>query len=652
VKTAIWNTILLVSAVMLLGGCSTSESTVIAATGTPPQLFTLEPTPERTALKKTASGYLATLLAEPANAEVTLVKVNPALINPQTPDLAVSLPDGKTAQFHLRDFASITTGIDGWVGYKPSGWKQAHSAPASEIDNDPLYYLSLAREGEKIVGNIIVAGQRYRLEYIGPGQHALIKVDESKLPPGGEPLPDPQGIAGDNTQGKVPQSTHSTIRVMFVTTNQKKAKTPDYRLVLAQALNDANQYMKNSDVQITYELAGFFTGEYDETGRSYKQQLEDMRLAEGFAPQLLREREALRADMVSMFSSATQYCGLAWVTAGSAMAHSVISCSWALAHELGHNLGASHDWDEGDAERRPPYMFGYRYSGPPGFSTQMSYGCSGCPGIPYHSNPRLTYQNIPMGTAEHHDAARRFNERRETVEDFYPPADWTTLRVQYFDDLNFRGGHCYSDLVPGIEAASCSRARSIKVVGFTPGMRLCFKADHNSKVCYLGVFAGNFEVGDLKATAPLPEGLVREGDEALIGDVKSAEYAMDYIATIQLYSGANYEGQSCQFRLPKGTVQSLTEWPQCAALGDGKSRSAKIYAYSGPANKLCFFNADHRKSLCFTGDYKGNFSIRNWDVGSGLPRGLVRTHRGGGYMNGDVHRISYGYDSEGWPPAP
>jgi len=41
--------------------------------------------------------------------------------------------------------------------------------------------------------------------------------------------------------------------------------------------------------------------------------------------------------------------------------------------------------------------------------------------IPYFSNPRLTYTGFPIGTSSHHDAARRFNERRETVEGFYPP---------------------------------------------------------------------------------------------------------------------------------------------------------------------------------------------------------------------------------------
>lgn len=105
----------------------------------------------------------------------------------------MSLPDGKTAQFHLRDFTTLKSGIDSWVGYKPSAWKATHAASASEIDYDPFYYLSMVREGDKLVGNLIVEGQRYRLDSIGSGRYVLIKVDESKLPPDGEPLVAPAG---------------------------------------------------------------------------------------------------------------------------------------------------------------------------------------------------------------------------------------------------------------------------------------------------------------------------------------------------------------------------------------------------------------------------------------------------------------------------
>lgn len=421
-KEIFYRTWLISAGLALLAACSsTTPPTSETASGVT-QLFTLEPTPDRNTLQKSATGYLASLLADPANQEITLVKVDPAVVSINTQDLAVTLPNGKTAQFHLRDYNTITPGIDGWVGYKPSAWKQAHPSSVSEIDIDPLYYLSLARDGEKLVGSATVEGQPYRIEYVSPGQHALIKVDETKLPLEGPPLQAPGAAARDDTIGKVPESTRSIIRVLFVTTKQIRNKEPNNRVQLANALNDANQYMKNSRVAITYELAGYFDADYDETGRTYKQQLDDIRLAKPFGEQVLQLRESMRADLVSMYSSDQTLCGKAWLTASRLQAHSVITCTSSLGHELGHNLGASHNWEPGDSEGKPPYMYGYRYTGTPRFRTQMSYDCSGgaCPRTPYHSNPRLTYAGVPLGTAEHHDVARRFNERRETVAAFYP----------------------------------------------------------------------------------------------------------------------------------------------------------------------------------------------------------------------------------------
>jgi len=515
-KKKIWKACLVASALLVMWGCSASKPTANVPISAAPQLFTIEPTPDRKTLQRSATGELAMLLADPASAEITLVKVDPTLVNKQTRVLAVTLPDGRTAQFNLRDFNTLTPGIDGWVGYKPSAWKQAHPTSTSEINNDPLYYLSLARDGDKLVGDVVVEGKPYRLTYVSPGQHALVQVDESKLAPEAPPLVDPNGSTPDNTIGKVEQSPHSTIRVLFLTTNQRRARSPNYKAELAQALNNANQYMKNSDVQITYELAGYYDGDYDETGRTDSQQLRDIRTAKPYSDLVLGQRERLGADLVSLYSTVSSVCGRAWLTASSANAHSLISCLGSLAHELGHNLGALHGWPE-DGDRNPPYMFGYRYTqGTPRFSTQLSYGCSpACPRIPYHSNPRLTYQGIPLGTAANHDAARRFNERRDVVENFYPPAN--PVRVTVFDDVNMRGDSCSFNLDPEARITLIE-----KVCGASWKFKVWSARVENmgpQKTLYLGnmyarhayishTYAGDFNIYGLSAlTIELPEGM-------------------------------------------------------------------------------------------------------------------------------------------------
>lgn len=655
-KNSEWPRILLCLGMMLVTASSmaASPSENEKSGGLP--LYKLEPTPDRTSLQRDGSDYLKRLLKDPANKQITLIDINTALINDKTQALTVTLPNGKSADFRLRDYDTLAEGMQGWVGYKASTWKASH-APSSpeEIDHDPLYYLSLVRAGDVLIGSAIVDGERYRIDNIGSGQHVLIKVDESKLPPEGEPLePEPaSGEVAHATSANHPQASHSIIRVLFIATNQRKAASPFYMLELGHALNNANQYMKNSQVNVTFELAGFYEGPYNETGRSYRQQLEDIRSAQPFAGAVLKERDRLRAHLVSMYSTASEFCGMAWINPGAAQAHSVITCASSLAHELGHNFGADHNWDAGDKVRNPPYQYGYRYTGTPRFRTQMSYDCSGgvCPRIAYWSNPRLTYHAMRLGTVEHHDVARRFNEQRGKIEGFYPPRP----QVQLFNGKNFSGGQCTLVFSDANEIPPCNRVHSFKFKNFTSGMRLCFKATTLNWACYGGAYSGDFEVSDLDAYHPLPYGLVRETSAhagALIGQVRSVGYSFDYYATIQLYSRADYRGDSCMLRLNLGTVRNISEWPGCDAVATGKSRSAKIHAFSGGNNKLCFLNSDHRRSLCFTGSYRGNFQIRNWDIGSGLPQGLVRTHAGGGHINGSVHRISFGYNSPGWPPAP
>ena len=416
---------LVIAGCALLAACSSSTPLESGTSSPVKQLFTLEPTPDRSTLQKTATGYLATLLANPANEEITLVDANAELINNSTQHLAVTLPDGKTAQFNVRDFNSMAGDYEGWVGYKPSAWKLNHPSPA-EIDFDPRYYLSIVRHGTQLVGNLIVDGERYQLEYLGGRQHALIKIDSSKLPP--EDIQDPQGHANELPTVKTqlpPKSAHSTIRLLFVTTNQSRAKNPNYRAALTLGLQNANQITKNSQVAITYELAGFMDANHDETGRDFVTLLNDLTYR---MPEVKVVRDRVRADLVSMLVDNYEYCGGGKPGPEKHLAFSAINCIPSLSHEIGHNFGMSHVWDGASNT----YTHGYQYkpaSGSLRFRTQMAPECSPvCPKQMFFSNPRLSYQGQALGTVANHDVARAMNERRETVENFYPPFTGKRIR--------------------------------------------------------------------------------------------------------------------------------------------------------------------------------------------------------------------------------
>lgn len=117
---------------------------------------------------------------------------------------------------------------------------------------------------------------------------------------------------------------------------------PNYKIELAQALQNANQYLINSKVDAVYELSDIYDSDYDETGKSPQTQLSDMKADKPFGAKIHIEREKGRADLVSMLSTFSIYCGIANLTASVERAFSAISCFGSLGHELGHNMGAGH----------------------------------------------------------------------------------------------------------------------------------------------------------------------------------------------------------------------------------------------------------------------------------------------------------------------
>ena len=605
------------------------------------QLFSFEQ--RRINLQTNTTGYLRTLLDDPASKDVLLVDVQPALISNETRTLAITLPNGKTATFNLETYSALAEGMEGWVGYKPSAVK---SKSASELKFDPLYYLSIVRQGDQLVGEIMVDGQRYRLEYVSPGQHALVAIDEAKLAPQ-DALPEAKGVAAQAASVQ-PHATseHSTIRLMFVTTQQSRAKYPNPRLTLNQALQDVNQTMKNSKVNITFELAGIYAANYDESGKEYSKLLNDVTY---YMKDVAQARDGMLADLVSMIVVNNSLCGGGKPGPSKAAGFTAVTCLSSLAHEIGHNFGMVHN--SGGA-RTPSYIHGYRWNQSAffPFRTQMSYECTGrsCPRIAYFSNPRLSYAGVPMGTVKDNDVARALNERRGIVENFYPsPAD--SAKIKVFEQSGFRGKSCemylQKDSVTIVKDSLCrslTTSRSAKIENFQAGNTLCLRnTDDSRNRCFTGAYTGNFEINNFDLDSAWPGELKRSVKGwPMNGSVTQVSYEKTGDTFVRLYAEENFKSPLCTVTVGEGETVTLNTEARCPS-NVGRSRSAQVLGFDG--SKVCFTNADAKRKHCYSGPYQGDFSIRNYDVSNlNLPKGLAATRSG--YMNSNAYRISKGVE--------
>ncbi|WP_426619640.1 reprolysin-like metallopeptidase [Pseudomonas rustica] len=385
------------------------------------QLFKLEPAMERTTMQARATGKLAELLAASTSAEVRLVKVNPSLVASGTQEVSIPLTDDKSVSYHLNKFEKSDKGLDVWIGEVPSDRKKRFPSD-EEVDLDSLNSATIVRDGDELYGTLRVAGQIYTLEKVENGQHVLVKVDESKFAPEGEPIALKGVVEPAQPLGASPDTT-GPIRVLIVTTVQSRGLS---EAQIANAFSSANQANAATGIYGTFEYAGRYNSNYNESGASTIDlpNIQNVNHATLGGP-VAQSRNAHRADLVVLITEiANDVCGLGYMSASFASAFSLTQrkciSNYTFHHELGHNMGAAHNWEPGTPVTNPSYANGYRIPGK--FRTVMSYACptQACSSINQWSNPRVTYQGVPLGTEQYHDVARRLFERWATVRDFYP----------------------------------------------------------------------------------------------------------------------------------------------------------------------------------------------------------------------------------------
>ncbi|MFL0805148.1 MAG: DUF5011 domain-containing protein [Agarilytica sp.] len=294
------------------------------------------------------------------------------------------------------------------------------------------------KNGE-ITGVINTADEMIQIFPDGAGGQIIIRADHDDFAPEGEPLRDESGaqtqgaaaapIVGGRIDGESPATMANpyTVDVMYVVTPATAAAVADVQTLIELSLTTGNDVLENSLIPMRLRWVGtHFTPDYQETDLMTPS-LYDMRNTnDSHMDEVHGVRQTLGADMVMLVSSASNYCGLAFLDADPSLAFSAVfhGCmsSYTPIHEFGHNFGADHDLDNG---HNIEYSFGYGQQNDlvePYWRTVMSYACEGvyCARIPYFSTPELTYNDLPLGDPETHDNARVLRVRAAEVAGFHP----------------------------------------------------------------------------------------------------------------------------------------------------------------------------------------------------------------------------------------
>lgn len=270
-------------------------------------------------------------------------------------------------------------------------------------------------EGD-LAGNITFPGTMIQIRPAGNGLHLIREIDQSLFNDGPGPL-----FAQPPKNYTPPPSNLSTSDdgsiidlVVFYTTAVASASGNIYAEILL-AIDETNDSYQNSGINQRVRLVHAQETDYVETG-DISLDLQNFKHAgNGYLEEVHAVRDSHCADLSSLWVETADACGVTWQMDTVAhwfadYAFSVVkrSCAtgyYSFGHEMGHNMGARHDWYVDDGVT--PYVYAHGYVNTDDqWRTIMSYNqaCSDlgfdCTRLQYWSNPEVGYGGDPMGVPD------------------------------------------------------------------------------------------------------------------------------------------------------------------------------------------------------------------------------------------------------------
>jgi hypothetical protein len=314
------------------------------------------------------------------------------------------------------------------------------------VGGDPLSSAVITESKGTVAIHASVGGRAWKVTLRG-NHYEAAEIDQSAFPGADEPalpsLPQADLFAQPKADVTASADDGSTVDVMVVYTSTARAGAGGVAAIenqIALAIASANQAYASTGVVQRLRLVHSVEAAYPESSPTDMEVALDA-ITNGASPfgNVASLRTQYGADLVSLWiENGGNWCGLGWVlstnsTAYSRYGFSVVDRGCAtdnssFAHELGHNMGLTHDLYQinkvGDTTTPvQPYGHGY-VSVPARFRTVMAYDSqcydSGvyCARLNSFSTPLYTYNGAAIGNASTADSTRVLNLTRTTVANF------------------------------------------------------------------------------------------------------------------------------------------------------------------------------------------------------------------------------------------
>ncbi len=297
-------------------------------------------------------------------------------------------------------------------------------------DRDSGSSAMLVVQGDEIVGTVRSSGQLFQVRPLGDGIHAVIEVEQDKLPPDHpeeydelDPQQMDPGPAGDQGDAAMADAC-SPIDVIVAYTPVAEAQAGNIGGLIQLAIDETNLSYANSAIQPRLNLVHSYETNYTESG-SMSQDRDRFRIVgDGHMDEIHGLRDTHGADVAVLVTGRGGFCGIAAdIGAVASTAFAVVgqNCAtgyYSFGHEIGHLQGARHN---PEADPTPtPFPFGHGlFHAPDSWRTVMSYNCpGGCTRVTQWSNPDVDYQGTPTGTVAGNDNARVLDETACTIAGF------------------------------------------------------------------------------------------------------------------------------------------------------------------------------------------------------------------------------------------